>query len=328
MERRWLTDDLLSLLTLVILTIAWIGVMAFFGLWIHRAEGNRALTMGLYLVFGGVAWFGFLFGLGSAWRTSREGDPVGQQSYLWITIGLAAGVALIPWTRRLLARVLPFDPRSKPDMIALTLLLAILGFSVVSLFYDNELTSSPGYADVGLQAILLTTLALFGVGMFVVRSVPETLERLGLVVPTLRQVAIALGLVFVAFAISMTSSILLDLLQPNLSQDIQDNLALTTDQLDSVWGAIFLGLAAGISEESLFRGAFQPRFGVLFTTLVFALLHTQYGASVITVGVFGVGLIFALERKHLNTTCAVITHATYNALAVMLSAWAGIIPWL
>lgn len=323
-----MSDDIFGIIVLIVLSVAWIGVMAFFSLWIHRAEGNRALTMGLYLVFGGVAWFGFLFGAGTAWRASREGEAVGQQSYLWIAIGLAAGIALIPQTRRILARIMPFDANSKPDMIGLTLLLSILAFSIVSLFFDTELTESPGYLDVAVQAILLTSLALFGVGLFVVRSLPETLRRLGLVRPTVPQVAIALGLVLVAFAISITSSILVEVFQPELSDSIQDNLDLTTRQLESVWGAIFLGMAAGISEESLFRGAFQPRFGVLFTSLVFALLHTQYGPSFVIVGVFGVALLFALERKYLNTTCAVITHATYNALAVMLSAWAGFIPFL
>ena len=49
--------------------------------------------------------------------------------------------------------------------------------------------------------------------------------------------------------------------------------------LGSIPGILTLGLAAGIGEETLFRGALQPRFGLLITSLLFALLHSQYGIT-------------------------------------------------
>ena len=53
-------------------------------------------------------------------------------------------------------------------------------------------------------------------------------------------------------------------------------------------------------------------------TLIFALLHQQYGPSLITVGAFASGIIFGLARKHLGTVPAIITHALYNIIAVLL----------
>jgi hypothetical protein len=39
----------------------------------------------------------------------------------------------------------------------------------------------------------------------------------------------------------------------------------------------------------------------------------------VTLGVFGVGILFGLERKHFGTATAIITHATYNTIAVLIS---------
>jgi membrane protease YdiL (CAAX protease family) len=357
----------------IALAIAWSGIVAFFALWVHRADGNRALTMGLYIFFGAIAWFGFLFGAGGAYRSYLEdraevrtvcptpapgqtasdavqsrcidiesanaiverwgiapGHPVRcdcwgveRESFEWAAIGVAMAVGLIPATRRRLARVLPFDYRHWPDVTGLILLLAIAAFSIVGMFYENTLTESVDYLDIGVQAFLLVVLSLFGAGWLVKRSFPETLQRLGLNYLSGREVGWSLLLVLGAFAVSISSSLLVQWLQPDLHERIQENLRLTTDEIDSVWGAVGFGMMTGVSEELLFRGALQPRFGLIFTAFVFALVHMQYGASFVTVGVFGVGILLGLERKHLNTTACVITHAVYNMLVALISTSVG-----
>jgi uncharacterized protein len=133
----------------------------------------------------------------------------------------------------------------------------------------------------------------------------------------LRDIGIALGLVFVAFAISVSSSILVRLLQPDLYDRINENLGTMTSGVDSWWGAVILGVCAGTGEEILFRGAIQPKYGIVVTAIVFAVLHQQYGASFVTVGVFAVGILFGLERKYVNTTACIITHAVYNTIAIL-----------
>jgi membrane protease YdiL (CAAX protease family) len=117
--------------------------------------------------------------------------------------------------------------------------------------------------------------------------------------------------------ISIASSVLVRLLQPDLYDKINDNLGELTSGIDTWWGAIILGLCAGIGEEVLFRGAIQPKYGIVATAVVFAVLHQQYGASFVTAGVFAVGVLFGLERKYLSTTASIITHATYNTLAIL-----------
>jgi membrane protease YdiL (CAAX protease family) len=311
--------DLASSAGDIAITIPWIAVAAFFALWVHRSEGNRALTMGLYIVFGALAWFGFLYGLGSLYREYREGEALSRSGWTYMVGGLAAALPLIPPTRRLLAKIIPFDPKSKPDMVGLVILLAAGTAAAVQLFYTTDVEEPPTYAELIQQLILIMAVAILAVGTFIVRSPREALARLGIVRPTLKQVLVALGCVVVAFAVAIVAQVLVHWLQPDVYDRIQDNLKTLTENYSSVWGAVFIGLASGIGEELLFRGAIQPRYGVVFTALVFALLHIQYDASFIVVGVFGAGIIFGLERKHMNTTTSIITHTLYNTIAILLS---------
>jgi len=62
----------------------------------------------------------------------------------------------------------------------------------------------------------------------------------------------------------------------------------------SLWGVATLGLAAALGEETLFRGALQPRFGLWATALIFALVHSNYGISLSTVVVFILGIVLGL----------------------------------
>ena len=312
--------DASSAAALVATALGWVGLSAFFSLWIHRAQGNRALTMGLYIVFGALAWFGFLFGLGSNYRDYREGQRFFHQTTtIYMFAGVASGLVLLPPTRTLLARVIPFDRTSWPDIIGLIIMLTAGIVGIVTTFFKSHVTDSPTYLDLANQAILMVVLAAFGVGLYVKRGPRETLQRLGLARPTWRQVAVAVGLVAVALAVGVASDQLLKLLQPDIYTRIQDNTKAITSNINSVWGAIAIGLCAGIGEELLFRGALQPRYGIVFTSLVFALLHVQYDASIYTVGVFAAGLLFGIERKKMNTSTSIITHALYNTIAVLLS---------
>lgn len=301
------------------IAIPWIGVGAFFAIWVHRAQGNRALTMGLYIVFGALAWFGFLYGAGSLYREYREGEALSRSGWTYMMAGLAAGLPLLPPTRRLLAKVIPFSPKSMPDMVGMVILLAAGTASAVQLFFTTDIDEAPTYAALIQQLILVVAVAFLAVGALITRTPRETLDRLGVFRPTMRQLGVAVGLVPVAMLVAGLSMGLVSLLQPDLYDQIQDNLEQITTNFNSVWGALAIGLTAGIGEELLFRGAIQPRYGIVFTALVFSLLHIQYDASFILIGTFAAGVIFGLERKKMNTTTAIITHALYNMIAVLLS---------
>ena len=79
-----------------------------------------------------------------------------------------------------------------------------------------------------------------------------------------------------------------------------------------------IGLSAGIGEEVLIRGAIQPRFGIVIGALLWTVLHIQYDVSFVMLGLFGIGIMFGYQRKYFGTTSAIITHALYNVIVVML----------
>ena len=88
---------------------------------------------------------------------------------------------------------------------------------------------------------------------------------------------------------------------------------------DSVGEWLILALASGIGEEMLFRGALQPVFGLPITSLLFAIVHIQYGLTPITIVVFFLGLILGLVRRYSNTTVAIYVHFSYNFLLGLFS---------
>ena len=101
---------------------------------------------------------------------------------------------------------------------------------------------------------------------------------------------------------------------------------LTEELLGSLFtsplGIITLGIAAALGEEPLFRGAVQPRFGLLLTALLFAVLHSNYGITLSTLIVFILGLVLGWLRIRYNTSTAMITHAVYN-MSLGLLAYLG-----
>ncbi len=91
----------------------------------------------------------------------------------------------------------------------------------------------------------------------------------------------------------------------------------------TVPGILTLGLAAALGEETVFRGALQPRFGLLITSILFALMHSNYGFSLSTLVVFLVGLALGVVRLRFNTSTSMVVHATYN---ITLGVLANVLP--
>jgi len=88
---------------------------------------------------------------------------------------------------------------------------------------------------------------------------------------------------------------------------------------DTVWEWFLLAAAAGLGEELLFRGALQPIFGILPTSLIFAVSHVQYGLTPATVAIFLLAVILGIIRKRSNTTVAILVHAGYNFILGLIT---------
>lgn len=295
-------------------------VSAAFGLvnWAKRAAtGDRAATMGLYLLFGMPGALLFVAGLALVVNGTEGG---------WFAIGIGLGLSL-PLIRPLrvaLSRVTPMDPDSPIDYSGLAILLSVASFLFFTLILGDEpveiAPTSTGDMVTSLLVNLATFLALayVAVGYRNYRTGEEATLRLGLIRPTTEQVRVGLLGVIPAFVFAMIGSILTNIFQPEVVDRLGENIDNLTSGVQNPAGALLLGLSAGIGEEVLFRGALQPRFGIVLTTALWTLLHTQYELTWVMLGLVLLGLFLGWMRNRYGTVAAIVTHATYNALVVLL----------
>jgi hypothetical protein len=239
--------------------------------------------------------------------------------------GLLAFLPLIPVVRRVLARWLPIDPASIVHMTALAFVIYQLGLSLGQLaligdlenLTDVELALTVG--DVLLTGLPFVFFALLGVGLLIRRDGPHTWERLGLRWPTWRQLVAAAAITLLLLAFDTAVSLAWQEVDPasyDLLERVTENIF---GNLATVGGALALGLSAGISEELLFRGAVQPRLGLLLATLLFTVGHLQYGLTAATLEIFIIGLVFGLVRKRSHTTICILIHAGYNTIGTLMA---------
>jgi uncharacterized protein len=250
---------------------------------------------------------------------------------VWLP-GLVGLLLLLPAVRRGLARIIPIDPESPLHTVALsfTMLVVIqlmftLGVGLGNLAELMEQADPEGGGQtilvIWVQQILMALMALVGVGWLVRRSMRASLVRLGVTALTLRQGLIGFGLGVGMVPVVMIISYLASLVGLGVDPDVER----LTEQMigplfESPIGIITLGLAAALGEELLFRGAAQPRFGLVLTALLFALVHSNYGITVSTLIVFLLGLLLGWTRIRFNTSTAMVFHAVYNITLGVLAS--------
>lgn len=285
--------------------------------WADRAQSDRSALVGLYLLFGIPAALLLLAGAAVLLQGDRVLGPV------LLLIGLGLGLPLLRPFRQALARVTPLDPDSAIDMTGLALVLGLfgsqIGLSLAPRAEDPpELLPSVGIAELLIQAAAFVAIAYIVVGFPYWRDLRAATERLGIVAPNARAIGVAVLATFACFAVAAIAGIAAEQLAPGLSETLDETVDQITADVQNPVGAVVLGASAGIGEEAFFRGALQPRFGIVIPALVFASLHgPQYGFNLALLGLFGVSIILGLLRKHLNTTAAMITHALFNAVQVL-----------
>lgn len=295
-------------------------IAAFISAWAHLAADNKTLRTALVA---GTASVGIVMvAIGAVSILVNVQGPVGVtvSSVLLVATGVGIELPLIKPIRSTLAMIIPFDVDSVPDMTGLSVILAVaILFGGTSLASGSTATvGSVSATDLVSQAIAFVFIAYFGVGFLMTRDFRNATDRLGLHSITLNYLLRAVLLVAALFTVTIVSSYLTVTFQPQLESQIQENLGTMTQGLQSWGGALILGISAGVGEEILFRGAMQPRYGIIFTSIVFASLHVQYGLSLTILGIFVMSVLLGIERKRVNTTASLVTHVVYDVLAVLI----------
>jgi len=191
------------------------------------------------------------------------------------------------------------------------------GVGGLDLSYDTPLSA---LADLAMSAVLYTTLALLGVGWLSRRNIRDVLFRLSLRFPSLQDLMLGMVMAIILYGMSRVLS---DIWVANVSSDVLEQQTAASQQLFNAFNyslilGLLLALLTGISEEILFRGALQPVFGIIPTSIFFTIIHIQYTLTPATIIIFIVSLGFGWLRWRFNTTSAIIAHIIYNFIPFLL----------
>ena len=236
-----------------------------------------------------------------------------------VTAVAAAGFVFRP-IRRDVAGVVPIEVDNPVHALALTLAVVFFGTQVTFIAFTDVLASDKAQPPLTILDLFLNetpflVLALAGVGFLYRRTVLAAAERLGLTRPSWWQIALALAAAGGFFALADAADALNHVWSPGVARSVDATTQHLFGQLGSPAGIAAVALIPGICEEILFRGALQPRIGLIATALLFTSIHTQYGLSVDTLAIFLIAVGLGLVRKYVNTTASCTCHVAYNLLA-------------
>jgi len=306
-------DIILAFLPLII-----IAVDANFG---EKSRTERAITYALLagfcgiIAFTGILLFIFevLFGL-----TDTGMNLIIMGAGMFLT-GIFSLIPLLPGSRIIIAKFIPINPDSVVHAAGLILAFVLIGLSftmmlstdLAALFENTPRELKMTEADILLQDSLFILIAFIGIGIFIRRNVKDCIKKLDLTTPPAKQIITGIILVplFLAFGTAFEFTI---------AQFYPDSVANAGKIMELLLGeptlllAITASICAGVSEEILFRGAIQPKFGIPFTAFLFAVVHIQYSAIWALVELFIIGIFLGILKQKTNTTTCIITHTGYD----------------
>jgi membrane protease YdiL (CAAX protease family) len=290
-------------------------VLANFG---ERNATARVLTL---IAAGGLSAIALVLGLFATvahllvYAAAREGvDTFRTAELVAVPLAVAGTAGLLylwPPVQRAVARVIPVRPGS--PVVYLTV---VFGLLLVAQQVGAQV--QPGkpltIGDLLAQDIPLLILSFVGVGIFVRRSPREAIERLGLLAPRqMRWWLVAILGIGVFLGVAIGIETLANAISPSQQKQVSDVTNVLFSRFNNPAAIVFLGLVAGVVEETLFRGALLPRFGIIISAILFAALHTQYAVSFATLEVFVLGLGLGWLRVRSGSTLpSMLTHAGYD----------------
>jgi len=310
-------------------------VIALVAQWSDRHRSMRWVTFGLILAFDALVALGGLFALlvGLTPRFQRlliMAQP-GLTAAAWNVFGLLllgtaslAPVLLVPVVRRLLAHLIPIDAESGVHATALALAVLVMGLNLSQVPLIGGLdTLAASAVRIPFLILLISNLPIglfpfLGVGLFVRRRPRETWARLGVGRLTWRQ----LGLTVLLAVAILGFYYGVDWIWRTIDIESYEMMDAVGEVLyggaSGLWQAVLISLVAGVTEELFFRGAVQPRFGLLFTAVFFTAAHVQYGLTLAALEVFGGALVLGWLRRRTNTTACILLHMLYDVGALFI----------
>lgn len=227
-----------------------------------------------------------------------------------------------------------YNPGSAIHTTAIVLMLALLSGTMVLFLISGGMEGLAQSIEVtGINIVesiftmvLWLAAAFLGVGYLVRRDLTMTLIRLGLRMPTSRDISVGIGAGVVLWIVSVVFSIAWQLLSDPTVFNQQTQAAEQFSQaINSLPLVLLVSITAAFGEEIFIRGALQPIFGLWLTSLSFALLHSQYLFAPSMILIFGIAVGLGLIRRRLSTTASIIAHFVYNFVPLTLLLAGGMV---
>ena len=172
--------------------------------------------------------------------------------------------------------------------------------------------------------------SFIGIGLGTRRRFKECIERLDLKKPDLYYVFIGVVLVcMIDFVVWNIPYILSELFfKPEVghtavnytsteSYYVREVVETIKQHTPSLFERVALCIIVGVGEELLFRGALQPRFGNLWTSLLFASMHYQYLSVITLIDVFLISYALGIIKNRSNTSTTILIHTIYDLLTLI-----------
>jgi uncharacterized protein len=333
-----------NLLSSLALTVS-VGILAVLAQWSRKSRMAEISLLFVLAILSLVLLAGGLL-LGIVWASGQMPADVYPQKMLAIaaipvaTAGLIGLALCVPTLVKIVGR----KPNGEfwtdpPVFLALWLfatvllannLIGIIGFEQLNQVDAFSLGTGGRIPPVAILASQLPFIlvAVLGVGAGIRRNLRETLARLGYGPISLTHLGIVLLFIVGAFGLSVAADALFAQLQPDLYRQVGE-LTQTLfnpkgmSPVSAVLFALLIGVGAGLGEETLFRGAVQPVFGIPVTSVLFASMHVQYGPSLLLGYIFVLSIGLGLLRRYINTTASFLAHASYNTLSILVLYFYG-----
>ncbi len=238
---------------------------------------------------------------------------------LLVAVGTLTLIGIARPVRAPVFRVLGLDPSLAVHAVtAVAVVLTLVGSVLLFTALQEEPEATiPFYPTEPFTSILGdAALAFAGVGLFLARGPRQSLARLDLRRLRLRHVlgalVVAAAFHVVVGAMEYAESRLLPTVHA-----LEERFQYEFVGLPPILGGVLVSIAAGVGEEMLFRGALQPRLGVVMTSLLFGAVHVQYQVPGMLM-IFAVGLALGVLKQRTSTTFTACVHVIYDIGAFVL----------
>jgi membrane protease YdiL (CAAX protease family) len=231
--------------------------------------------------------------------------------------------------QQFLSRWGSYDPDSSLHTVAVVLMFSVVVWTLVTFVLqggiqgmaDELATRGIDPGDLVFQAFLQVVISLLGVGLAIRRDWSQVLARLGLRIPTREDLTWGAGLGVACIGFVMVfNAVWLMLTSPEVFAEQTAAAEQLSRSFTTIPLAFILATSASVGEEIWIRGALQPVFGLVPSTIFFVLLHTQVLLTPAVLVILVVSLCFGWLRQRHSTTAAVVAHFVYDFIPLAIAS--------